>query len=143
MEIGKLIKKCLCVACVCFTLLTALYMLIMVLHYPDDESVPVEASRVVLFFVFSLLFAIANTILSIKQLNGALRYILHYVICVFGFYSCLILPSAPTTGGAIIMAVLFTFVYVIVMAIIGLFKAKLKKNREVTDTYTKQFSTKK
>ena len=143
MEIGKLIKKYLCVACVCFTIITAVYMLIMTLIYLGDDSVPVEAPHVVLFFVFSVLFALANAILSIKTIHAAVRYFLHYIICVFGFYSCIMLPVSPTNAAALIMSFLFTFFYVIVMVIIAVFKSRLKRNRETTVTYTKQFSNKK
>ena len=142
MGIGKLIKKYLCAACVCFTVVTAIYMLIMVLIYPEDDKVLVEASSVVLFFVFSVIFSTANAILSIEKINAPLRYVAHYLLCVFGFYTCLLLPYA-TTGAAIIFSVVFTFFYVIVMVIIGVFRSRLRKNREATAAYTKQFNKKK
>ena len=143
MGIGKLIKKHLCHACVCFTLITAVYMLIMLLIYPEDEAVLVEASSIILFFVFSVFFGMANTILSIDAIPSALRYVLHYIICIFAFYTCLILPYSSTVGAAVVICIAFSFLYAIVMVVIGIFRAKLKKNREATATYTKQFSKKK
>ena len=118
-------------------------MLIMLLIYPEDETVLVEASSIILFFVFSMLFGVANTILSIDAIPSALRYVLHYVICIFAFYTCLILPYSSTVGAAIVICIAFSFLYAIVMVIIGIFRSNLKKNREATATYTKQFSKKK
>ncbi len=143
MGIGKLIKKYLCVACVCFTLITAVYMLIMMITNPDpNEHAAAEAYRIVLFFIFSVCFAIANAILSIEKIYGAVRYLAHYAICAFAFYVCFLLPmNYPSRE--LIGVFLFTFFYVIVMAIVGIFRSKLKKNREATATYTKQFSKKK
>ena len=108
-----------------------------------EKTVLVEASSVVLFFLFSVLFAAANTIMSIKAISPALRYVLHYIICVFAFYTCLILPYSSTVGAAIVICIAFSFLYAIVMVVIGIFRSKLKKNREATATYTKQFSKKK
>ena len=143
MEIGKLIKKSICVACICFTLITAAFMLIMMLIYPNDENVLVDAFSVVLFFVFSVLFAGANALLSIEKINGAVRYFIHYIICVFAFYTCFLLPYTTSTSASVILVAVFSVLYVIIMVIIGAFKSKLKKNREATLTYTNQFKQKK
>lgn len=146
MEIGKLIKKSLSVACICFTLITAVYMLIMTIAYPSETAF-VKAYEVVLFFVFSVLFAIANAILSIEKINGALRYFLHYVICAAAFYPCFLLPRSENavnpTSFAIIGIVIFTLIYAIIMAVIAAFRSRLKKNRETMVAYTNQFKNKK
>ena len=146
MEIGKLIKKYLCVACVCFTLITAVYMIIMAIAYPKEEAF-VKAYEVVLFFVFSILFAAANAVLTIEKINGPLRYFIHYVICAFAFYTCVLLPrsenSVNPSSFAIIGVVFFTLIYVIVMVIIAAFRSRLRKNREVSAAYTSQFKKKK
>ena len=146
MEIGKLIKKYLCVACVCFTIITAVYMAIMAIVYLDETPL-VRAYEVVLFFVFSLLFSIANAILSFEAINAPLRYFVHYLICAFAFYTCVLLPRSENNynpaGFAIIGTVLFTVVYVITMVLISVFKSRLKKNREASVAYTAQFKKKK
>ena len=142
MEIKKLIKKMLSMACICFTVITAVYMLIMQITYVD-ETVLVEADRVLLFFVFSLLFAIAAAVLSFKKLHSALRYVIHFLICVFGFYTCFLLPTGMRDSFMITGVVIFTICYVGVMAIIGLFKSRLKANREDSIAYTNQFKHKK
>ena len=139
MEITKLIKKALSVACLCFTLITAVYMLIMQIVYVN-ETVLVEAEKVLLFFVFSLLYAIAHTVLTIGAMHSALRYILHFLICVFGFYACFLLPiDSMRDSGTVTGIIIFIICYLAVMGIRALFKSRLKTNREQGAKYENQF----
>lgn len=142
MEISKLIKKTLSLACICFTAITAVYMLIMQVTYVD-ETVLVEAERVVLFFVFALLFSIANAVLSLKMLHSAIRYVIHYLICVFGFYTCFLLPTEMRASFMVTGVVIFSVVYIVIMVIIAIFKSRLRSNREKSSAYNDQFKKKK
>ena len=143
MEIKKLIKKTLVSACVIFTVTTALYMLILQIMNISDESAAVEAGRVLLFFVFSLLLALANALLSIKSIHTALRYAAHYIIATFGFWTCFCLPNSMDASKTLVGIVLFTVGYAIVMAIYAFIKSRLKKAVKSEDKYEKQFSGKK
>ena len=143
MEIKKLIKKTLVSACVIFTIVTACYMLVLQIINISDESAAVEAGRVLLFFVFSLLLAIANALLSIKSLHAAIRYLAHYVIATFGFWACFCLPNAMDAAKTLVGIVLFTVGYAIVMVIYALIKNKIKKVVTNEEKYEKQFSGKK
>ena len=143
MEFSKIIKKCLVCTCICFTVIIAGYMLILQLINMDEGAAAVEAPRVLLFFLFSLLLSVANSIRSIKNINSALGYVIHYVICVFAFYTCFILPDADISDSNTLTGlIIFTVVYVIVMALIAFFKARLRANREDDTKYTKQFKNK-
>ena len=118
-------------------------MLILQLINMDEGAAAVEAPRVLLFFLFSLLLSVANSIRSIKNINSALGYVIHYVICVFAFYTCFILPDADISDSNTLTGlIIFTVVYVIVMALIAFFKARLRANREDDTKYTKQFKNK-
>lgn len=144
MEIKKLIKKTLVSACVIFTVTTALYMLILQIMNISDVSASVEAERVLLFFVFSLLLALANMLLSIKAIHAALRYAAHYIIATFGFWTCFCLPNDKMDASKTLVGiVLFTVGYAIVMAIYAFIKSRLKKAVKSEDKYEKQFSGKK
>ncbi len=144
MEIKKLIKKTLVSACVIFTVITALYMLILQIMNISDESAAVEAGRVLLFFVFSLLLALANMLLSIKAIHTAVRYAAHYIIATFGFWTCLCLPNDKMDASdTLVGIVLFTVGYAIVMAIYAFIKSRLKKAVKSEEKYEKQFSGKK
>lgn len=138
MEINKLIKKTLSLACICFTAITAVYMLIMNVVYVD-QTVLVEAEKVLLFFVFSLLFAIATAVFSIPQIHSALKYTIHYIICVFGFYTCFLLPTGMRDSFMITGIIIFTIAYTLISVLTTVFRSRLKANREKNDTYTAQF----
>ena len=143
MEISKLIKKTLIAACVWFTIITAIYMLILQITNVGEDSAAVEAFRVLLFFLFAILFSIANTIRSAQKINAALRNSLHYVICVFAFYACFMLPVNMRDSFMITGVVIFTVVYAIVVGLIAIFKSRLRANRENSVAYSRQFSGKK
>ncbi len=143
MEIGKLIKKTLVATCVWFTAINAAYMLILQFINVGEDSVAVEAFRVVLFFLFALLFSIANTIRATKSIHSLLRNITHYVISAFAFYTCFLLPDNSMRSSTMITGlVVFTVVYVIIAGCIAIFKGVLSTNREKSMEYTKQFNKK-
>ena len=78
MDIKKIIKRTFNSTCIIFTVITAVYMLILQIINMTKISASVEAHRVLLFFIFSLLLSCANTILTIDKLHSAARYICIY-----------------------------------------------------------------
>ena len=142
MELKKIFKKLLTSVCIIFTIVTALYMLVLQIINISDSDAAVEAGRVLLFFVFSILLSIANTILSIKKFNVILRYFLHYVISAFGFWVCFCLPNKMNFSRSFVGIVIFSIVYAVIMTIIGIFSHRLNKTKKNEKKYEKQFSTK-
>ena len=142
MDIKKLIKKAICAACVYFTIICAVYMLCMLIITPGEDSPAIEAERVLLFFVFSSLWAIADALRSIKAINAALGRVLHFIICLFAFYSCFMLPV--NMGGAQVLTgvVIFSIVYGAAVALKSFFGSRLRRNREVSEEYVGQFKKK-
>ena len=118
-------------------------MLILQLINVGEDSVAVEAFRVVLFFLFALLFSIANVIRGAKSIHPLLRHIIHYLISAFAFYSCFLLPNNMRSSQMITGLVIFTVAYAIIAGCIAIFNARFKANRERSMEYTKQFSKKK
>lgn len=143
MDISKLIKKTLVATCAYFTVITAAYMLILQIINVSEDSAAVESFRVLLFFLFSFLFSIANTIRAIQKMHPLLRNTIHYMICVFAFYTCFMLPVNMRTSFMLTGIVIFTVCYAVVMAIIAIFKSRLRANREKDEEYTSQFNKKK
>ena len=142
MGISNIIKKALNLSCIYFTIITACYLLILQFSNVSGGEAAVEASRVLLFFVASVLFAIAGGIGSIEAISKPVRVIIHYVIFLFAFWSCFILPVNMLPSFAFTGLVLFSIGYAIVMALIYIFKSRLKKNRSETEAYKKQFINK-
>lgn len=142
MNIRTFLKKTLVSACVYFSIITALYSLITLLTHLDEIPVLINAGNVCLFFVFSLLLSFANRVLSLGKLGGGLKLFLHYIICLFAYYSCFMLPISPSASGMLIGLVLFTVIYFIIAGFIALFSSRLKKNTEKSKAYTNQFKKK-
>ena len=141
MELKKLFKKMLNSTCIIFTIVTAAYMLLLQLINISDAEAAVEAGRVLLFFVFSLLLSIANALLSVEKIHLALRYVIHYVISTFGFWTCFCLPNKMNFSRTLVGIVIFSIAYIIVMSVIGIFSRRFKKAQKPERKYEKQFST--
>ena len=142
MDIKQFIKKYINTACVYFTLITAVYMLCMVFITTGDDSPAVEASRVLLFFVFSVLWAIADAIRAFKRIPAALGRIIHFVICIFAFYACFMLAVRMLPSNILTGLVIFTLFYWAVLGIKTFFASRLLRNREQTQQYKGQFKKK-
>ena len=141
MEFKKLIKKALTYSCVYFTLITAIYMIILYIGNIGERAPAVEAPRVLLYFLASILLSIGNEIRTAKKLNIGVRYISHYVICIFAFYSCILLPMNMRPSHIFTGLILLTVLYLVIIAICAIFKSKLRANREKTSSYKNQFDT--
>ncbi len=143
MTIKGFIKKALSHACAYFSIIMLGYIIIAAIINVGDKAILLEAGRTVLFFLFSLLWACANVIFSIKTIGGGVRLVVHYLIMLFAFFACLLLPlSSLKASGYLIGAVIFTLIYFAIMGLIHLFTSKLKANVESTENYEKQFSKK-
>ncbi len=139
MEIKKLIKKAINNTCIYFTVFTALYMLVLQIINIEDGAAAVEAPRVLLFFLASVLVAIANMLKSIKSIHSFARILLHYIICAFAFYACFMLPVKMTSSAVITGIIIFTVIYVLAAGVIAMFRSRLSKNREKNIAYSNQF----
>ena len=139
MTVKGFIKKLLVRSCVYFTVCMLVYMILAVIINVGDGDLLLDAGRTVLFFVFSLLLAGANTVFSIKSLHAAVRIILHYLFTIFGFYVCFMMSLGMRTTQVFIGLVLFTVVYFIVLGIVAAFKAKYRTNTERSENYEKQY----
>lgn len=140
MEIKKLIKSIFTHSCIYFTLITALYMAILQIANIEDGAAAAEAPRILLFYLASLLGAIASAIWSIKKINAVLRVLIHYLIWAFAFYACMLLPTNMPASNTVTGMVLFTLLYAVIMVVFSLFTARLRANREKPAEYKSQFS---
>lgn len=139
MNIKQTVKKTLTDACVLFSLITAVYALIVWLTYVKQDQVLLEAGRTVLFFVFSLLVSIANSIYRAKSIGGALRFLLHALISTLAFYLCFLLPLSMPGKSVFVGLVVFWLVYFLVMGILASISSRFRKNREATEEYKSQY----
>ena len=139
MNIKQTVKKILTDACVLFSLITAVYALVVWLVYVNQERVLIRADLVTLFFVFSLLVSGATAIYRSQWLSGALRLLIHFVICTIAFYACFLLPLSMPGSSVVVGMVFFALAYGLVMLVIAGLSARFKKNKEATEEYTAQY----
>ena len=139
MNIRKIIKKLLTDTSIYFTVITAIYTLIMMIVNVSDNAVGLEAERLLLIFVFSALAALAQLLLGLKTLHGALRILLHGGILLLAFYLCFLLPASMKGAQVLIGLFAFAVVYAIVMALRALFISRFRANSEPDEPYREQF----
>lgn len=140
MDFKLLIKKYINRACIYFTFIAAAYMLLMVFINQSDDSPAIEAYRLLLIFMFSFLYASADAIRAIKKIPSPLGRVLHFIIVIFACYTCFMtemLPRAVLTG-----IIIISLIYWISLGIKTFFSSRLKKNREASQEYQKQFKKK-
>lgn len=139
MTIKSFIKKLLVRSCVYFTVSMLVYMILAAIVNVGESDLLLDAGRCVLFFVFSLLLAGANTVFSIKSLSPALRVIIHYAFTLFGFYVCFIMTLGMRAAQIFIGLVAFTVVYFIILGTVAVFKSKYRRNAELSEKYQDQY----
>ena len=142
MFVLKLIKKWLSHTCVYFTIVTLIYMIIQAIVNVNDDALLLDAGRTALFFVFSLLVALANTVLTVDKLATALKVVIHFIIVIFAFYACLLLPLSMPASSVFVGLIFAVVVYAIIMSLVALFRSRYKKISENHENYEKRFNKK-
>ncbi|MBO5682981.1 MAG: DUF3021 family protein [Clostridia bacterium] len=142
MNLKPLIKHILKNACICFTVFTAAYSAISAIVNVDDAVVSVEVSRVLLFFMASVLFAAANGIFKIEKLGGGSKVFIHYILTLAAFYTCMLLPLSLDTSTLIVGIALFSVLYLIIFGVYSLIRSRYKANASQSEKYTAQFKKK-
>ena len=142
MNLKALTKNIFKNACIIFTVFTAIYCIISAIINVDDSLDQLEVSRVILFFIASILFATANGVFKIERLHVAVKFILHYVLTLFAFWACMLLPLSLDTSTAIVGVALFSVLYLIVALIASLIRSRYKKNTDKDEEYVPQYKKK-
>ena len=143
MNIKETIKRIIREASFLFTVITAIYALILYLIYVNRDQTLMDAERVLLFFVFSLLFSVANGFLRSKAISSPLRLLIHFGISTVAFYLCFLLPLNMPASTALVAVVLFVVLYFLVAGMISLVRSRFRKNLEAATAYERQYKKKK
>ncbi len=139
MNIWQIIKKSLTEACVIFCVIFA-FIAIFVLSIDKSEGL-YSLGQTFLFFIFALIFAIANVIMRIKKLSFALRLFLHFLITALGFYFCFMLYMGMKGTQLLIGLFLYAVVYFICALVIGLLVSRFRKIKNAHSDYEKKFKS--
>lgn len=139
MNIKTVLKKLLTDSSVYFTLIAALYSLLMLIVNVAEEEVLLSAERLLLMFIFSVLAAMAQALRRLTVLHGAIRLLLHYGILAMAFYLCFLLPASMRAAQVLIGLFAFTILYAVVMGVIAIFRARFRANAEQEEAYTNRY----
>lgn len=117
-------------ACGYFTLLTLIYAVGVYAIY--TQSGALSPLRVLLFFIFALIIATANSLFRMSWLNVALRIVAHAIVVGLGFWLCLVRPMELEGSGELMGLLLFLVVYAVIAVIVLLHRSNVAKklNRE-------------
>lgn len=110
-----------------FTVAALLFSLLVLSGNSDAELIALDPQRVICIYPFCLLFGIANTLVDNKNIDGAVRWIVHAVLTVCGAFLFLILPAGlEGSSGNFMGFALILFVYAIGVLIFAIFKKRIK-----------------
>ena len=139
MNFKSLLKKVLTNTCVYFTAITAIYTLLVMIVNLDDELVLLDAGRVMLFFLASLLVSLANGVFKIEKIHGGVKLSVHFILTTFAYWACLLLPLSLDSRSTLVGIVVFVVLYFIAAAIIAAFRSRYKKKLGKVDEYKSKF----
>lgn len=141
MDVKNFIKKTLNLCCIIFTLITVIYTFIVLFMNVTAEEILLDGTRIIMFLFFSFFVALATAIFSLKAIPAPLRLLIHYALCAFAFFVCVLLPVKNANDGFVLVGiVLFTLLYAIVAACVAFFSSRYKRLNEETAEYKKHFT---
>lgn len=143
MDLKRFIKNTLINTCIIFTVATLFYCLLVSFVNAEATEILLEATRIILFFFFALLVAIANSLFEVKLIPSAFRYLMHFLLCGFAFYLCLLFPliEAGASGSFVIVGLsAYTLIYVTGLVVITIIKSSISRKKEKKQNYTNRFS---
>ncbi len=142
MNIKATVKRTVSRASVYFTLITAVYTLLVMLVNIGEDTILLSATQVLFHFIFSLLASVAWELFRIKQWHTALRVLIHFGILIFAFCTCFLLPLGIQGSGAFIGVVAFSALYGLVMGVGAAFAARFRKKAQKAEDYVNRFDQK-
>lgn len=97
-----------------FTVATIIFSLLVLFGNSGAEQIALDPQRVLCIYPFCLIFGVANTLVVNKNIDGAVRWIVHAVLTVCGAFLFLILPAGlEGSSGNFMGFALILFIYVI------------------------------
>lgn len=108
----KICKTALVKSAIYFTIATIIFSLLVLFGNSGAEQIALDPQRVLCIYPFCLIFGIANTLVVNKNIDGAVRWIVHAVLTVCGAFLFLILPAGlEGSSGNFMGFALILFIY--------------------------------
>jgi hypothetical protein len=110
-----------------FTVATLVFSLLVLFGNSGAEQIALDPQRVLCIYPFCLIFGAANTLVGNKNIDGAIRWIVHAVLTVCGAFLFIILPAGlEGSSGNFMGFALILFIYVVGVLIYALFNRRIK-----------------
>lgn len=108
----KFCKSALVKSAIYFTIATIIFSSLVLFGNSGAEQIALDPQRVLCIYPFCLIFGIANTLVVNKNIDGAVRWIVHAVLTVCGAFLFLILPAGlEGSSGNFMGFALILFIY--------------------------------
>lgn len=108
----KFCKAAMVKSAIYFTIATIIFSLLVLFGNSGAEQIALDPQRVLCIYPFCLIFGIANTLVVNKNIDGAVRWIVHAVLTVCGAFLFLILPAGlEGSSGNFMGFALILFIY--------------------------------
>ncbi|MBR2907288.1 MAG: hypothetical protein IKC26_04515 [Clostridia bacterium] len=110
----------------------------------DNASGVVSPLNFLLVFPFSLCFSVANFLHRSPKLGGFVKFVLHLLFTVGGFFCFLYLPafSGKSTSSSFIVLIVVAVLYLISYGTVLLFRKRWKREFHKEKEYTPLFASK-
>lgn len=123
----KFCKTSLIKSSVYFTVATVIFSLLVLIGNSGADQISLDPLRVLWIYPFCLSFALANTLITYKNIDASVRWITHAVLTVCGAFLFLILPAGLETGSGNFMGfALITFAYVVGILLYALIHKRVR-----------------
>ena len=110
-----------------YTVIIVLFTFVFLINNSAEAEISLDPSRILLFLPFSILFAIANTLLTYKNIEAVTRWGVHFALTVISAFMFIILPAdLPTSSGNFIGIVMIIVAYIIGVLIFAFFARRVK-----------------
>ena len=111
-----------------YTIIIVLFTVVFLVNNSAESQISLDPSRILLFLPFSISFAIANTLLTYKNIEAFTRWGVHFALTVISAFIFIILPAdLPTSSGNFIGMVMTVAIYLIGVLIFNFFARRVKK----------------
>ena len=111
-----------------YTIIIVLFTFVFLVNNSAESQISLDPSRILLFLPFSISFAIANTLLTYKNIEAFTRWGVHFALTVISAFIFIILPAdLPTSSGNFIGMVMIVSIYLIGVLIFNFFARRVKK----------------
>lgn len=112
--------------------------------FNESYDIPfLDASHMLLLFVFLFVFNAANIFLTKKRYNLALRIAVHFILTAVSFFVCFYILSSydPGTSATIIQMLVFTAAYALICVFVLIIRGIINRADEETKAYEPMYKT--